>query len=344
MANAVRPMKAKAGPPAAAPASKPQDSVRAKRSGNGERRQGEGRVPPKGSVFDHPDVWYGLEEDFLHGAVKESNVKDVLYLLALQKKYGKIPIKRVLELTCGTCPHGRLFAARGMEVLGIDYSAAMLKEAVRLARDDGVRVRTFRASTETFALPEEYGAFDVATCLSETLPYGFEAKTGKQHNDAHVTHFRSVARVLRPGALYFMDWGRIIEPVPRLVRRHLTVEDRTIDIGHAVVHKVLRAIPDDVEENISVLEQSTLVVYKKDGRTLDLFDTWRMPIMYPVPFFAALVALSGCFEFLGAFEYGRLKPGLRGRMGTIVWVLLRRNDAEVPPAEGAAGGEKHATR
>lgn len=293
----------------------------------------EGRVPKRESIFDHPDIWYGLEEDYMahEGGCRASAFRDLRYFLRLYKKFGKGRLRSLLEVACGNCPHGRLLAKSDVDVVGIDYSEPMLKEAVKKAREEKTKVRVLKRSTERFRLPKGTGPFDAALCLSETPPYGFEAKTGDEHSDAMVTHLRCVGRVLRPGAIYALDWGRILSHEPQRLHEETPLEDRTVDLGHALVHKKVHVMPQSIAQNIQTTHQRTRVLYKKTGKTLDMHDTWRQQWLRPSPMYAALVEISGCFDFLGAFEADKLTPGISGQPNVFVWALLRRNDKKVPP-------------
>jgi SAM-dependent methyltransferase len=101
--------------------------------------------------------------------------------------------RRVLEPACGAGRMFRPLAARGLSVVGLDLSEAMLERArarIRELRLEGVEVR--RADITDFDLGE---VFDAAVCPINSLAH----LTGE---DDLARHLACVARHLRPGARY----------------------------------------------------------------------------------------------------------------------------------------------
>src|SRR5262245_49887719 len=103
---------------------------------------------------------------------------------------------RILELACGLCPHGLRLAQRGLQVVGLDRSPAMLDVA-------GERVALAQASVEVrqgdvvdFSLP--WHDFDAAIFMFETFPVISE------QSDL-LRHFDTVHRHLKRGGLYIID-------------------------------------------------------------------------------------------------------------------------------------------
>jgi SAM-dependent methyltransferase len=115
---------------------------------------------------------------------------------------------RVLDLCCGTCRAGRRWVARGAEVLGIDRSIAMLKEARQRCEDERL-VLLHADATRQFP---RTNAFDAAICF------------GALHLLADARAAISIAAAsLRSGGLFF-SWvviaaGRLR---PVIVRRLIT--------------------------------------------------------------------------------------------------------------------------
>ena len=98
---------------------------------------------------------------------------------------------RVLDVGCGDGRHLRATAARGCSAIGVDYDAAVLRDA---RSRGGVRLEYLAADASR--LPCRAAAFDAVIC-TETL----------EHLPDDSGAMREIARVLRPG-------GRMLGAVP----------------------------------------------------------------------------------------------------------------------------------
>ena len=128
-------------------------------------------------------------------------------LWALDKMRAGRPVRRVLDIGCGP---GSLtvLAARhypGAEVVGADFTAAMLREADGRTRRDPVRPRLRLARASALSLPFRTGTFDVAMSafVVRNLP-------------SLSTAFRELRRALAPGGTLLTL--EITEPANALVR------------------------------------------------------------------------------------------------------------------------------
>jgi 2-polyprenyl-3-methyl-5-hydroxy-6-metoxy-1,4-benzoquinol methylase len=70
----------------------------------------------------------------------------------------------ILDMGCGTGRHSIEFAKRGYQVTGVDISSAMLMEAVKKARQEGVIVEWVRSDAARFRSSK---LFDAAVCICE---------------------------------------------------------------------------------------------------------------------------------------------------------------------------------
>ncbi|MGH3791010.1 MAG: class I SAM-dependent methyltransferase, partial [Pseudonocardiaceae bacterium] len=95
--------------------------------------------------------------------------------------------RRVLEVGCGSAPCARWLAAQGARVIGLDLSAAMLRHAVRTARETGISIPLVQA--DAGRLPFAEGSFDLACSAFGAVPFVADS----------AAVMREVARVLRPG-------------------------------------------------------------------------------------------------------------------------------------------------
>jgi SAM-dependent methyltransferase len=108
------------------------------------------------------------------------------------KLYGQGPVRRVLDLGCGTGGHAVVLAARGYDVVGIDRSPEMLERA------------RARRSAARFELGE-IGDFDLRETFDAALM--MFAVLGYQIGNADVRAALSTARRhLRNNGLFFCDF------------------------------------------------------------------------------------------------------------------------------------------
>lgn len=108
------------------------------------------------------------------------------------KTYGQGPVRRVLDLGCGTGGHAVILANRGYEVVGVDRSAEMLAPARALN------------SSARFELGD-IASVDLGEMFDATLM--MFAVLGYQVGNADVqAALATVRRHLRPGGLFFCDF------------------------------------------------------------------------------------------------------------------------------------------
>lgn len=89
----------------------------------------------------------------------------------LEEVLASAPVKRLLDLGCGTGEHARFLASHGFGVVGIDSSESMLGKA-REAPAEGVE---FIAGDIADVATLTSGTFGGAICLGNTLPHVREA-------------------------------------------------------------------------------------------------------------------------------------------------------------------------
>jgi SAM-dependent methyltransferase len=136
------------------------------------------------------------------------------------------PGRRLLDMGCGTGGFAVEMAARGLDVVGVDHSEEMLARARERAERRGVEVEWVRDDMRRFERP---GAFDVATCLYDTL----------NHLTTNIDLMAAVRRVrasLAGGGVFLFDtnnrlayWNIWDDPDPFEVDGdgfHLTIRTR----------------------------------------------------------------------------------------------------------------------
>ena len=124
---------------------------------------------------------------------------------------GDVDGVEALELGTGAAQFGIKVAIRGARIVGLDFSANQLAQAVANMAETGVRFPLVRASAEE--LPFADGSFDLVFCDHGATTF----------TDPRVT-VAEAARVLRPGGMFVFDiatpfiaiaWGDDDEPPGR---------------------------------------------------------------------------------------------------------------------------------
>lgn len=100
---------------------------------------------------------------------------------------GDVAGRRVVEVGCGAAAASRWLRGQGADVVAVDLSAGMLREAARLAQPTGVRVPL--AQADALALPLRTGTFDIACTAFGAVPFVADS----------AAVMREVYRILRPG-------------------------------------------------------------------------------------------------------------------------------------------------
>lgn len=156
-----------------------------------------------------PTDWWrtffsGLAVDFWQAVIPETATADDVAFL--WKHLGLSGGSRVLDVPCGA---GRLtwpLAARGCSLTGVDFSP----ECLAAAAAGGAGSARFRQA-DMRDLPWQ-GEFDAAFCFGNSFGYLDDAG-----NEAFL---EAVARTLRPGGRFALDYGQTAESVlPRLEPR-----------------------------------------------------------------------------------------------------------------------------
>jgi SAM-dependent methyltransferase len=111
------------------------------------------------------------------------------------KGFSQIPVKSVLELGCGNSPHMEELIKRGYHYTGLDLSRAMLEYSRKKALDIGAEANLIHGDMVDFTLDT---SVDFIYVLLGSL---FVKSTSEL-----VGHFNSLARALKKGGLYLLDW------------------------------------------------------------------------------------------------------------------------------------------
>src|SRR5207237_5307993 len=160
------------------------------------------------------------------------------------KRYARQPVRRVLDIACGTGPHLIRLADRGYAMAGLDLSPANVDFLRERLAAKGQRAELVVGDMTSFRLRR---SVDAALCMQDSQGHLLT-------NEQLVAHLRAVAKALRRGGLYVFDrymvsswtdparawsWsrrrGRVIvrasfsalndvNPVSQVFREHMTLE------------------------------------------------------------------------------------------------------------------------
>jgi SAM-dependent methyltransferase len=121
---------------------------------------------------------------------------EVDFLVHCFKRYARRrPVRRVLDIACGTGPHLARLADHGYAMSGLDLSAANIAFLRRRLAAKGQRADLVVGDMTDFRLRRPV---DAAICMQDSQGHLLT-------NDKLVAHLRAVARALRRGGLYVFD-------------------------------------------------------------------------------------------------------------------------------------------
>jgi SAM-dependent methyltransferase len=123
--------------------------------------------------------------------------EEAAFVHSCLQRYGVGPMRRVLEMACGTGSHALVLEKLGYEILATDDSEDMLARARRKAEQLSSAV-DFRRQDMT-ALDVSGGPFDAVVCLFDSIGY-------VATNDALKRVFEGVRENLRPGGLFVFEF------------------------------------------------------------------------------------------------------------------------------------------
>ena len=158
-----------------------------------------------GRLLNAPSNWFesffsGLAVEFWRSAVaEEATAEDIRFLW---KHLGLSAGSRVLDVPCGA---GRLtfpLAMRGCAMTGVDISTEFLEAAGKAAAEGGLSATFRQADMRELPWP---GEFDAAFCFGNSFGYLEDA--------GNKAFLASVARALKPGGRFAIDYGQTAESI-----------------------------------------------------------------------------------------------------------------------------------
>jgi len=218
--------------------------------------------------------------------------QEVDFLVHCFRRYATRPVKRVLDIACGTGPHLIRLAERGFRMSGLDLSPENIEFLRQRAAAKGLDVALRVGDVTRFRLDRPV---DAAICMQDSQGHLLQ-------NEAIVAHLRSVARALRPGGIYVFDrymCSSWTDPARRWswTRRRGRATVRATFEALVDLNPVTQVFYEDME--LDILENGDHKVYRQRHSSRMVFPQELR----------ALVELAGRFELCEWF-YG-FKPHLR---------------------------------
>jgi len=218
--------------------------------------------------------------------------QEVDFLVHCFRRYATRPVKRVLDIACGTGPHLIRLAERGFRMSGLDLSPENIEFLRQRAAAKGLDVALRVGDMTRFRLDQPV---DAAICMQDSQGHLLQ-------NEAIVAHLRSVARALRPGGIYVFDrymCSSWTDPARRWswTRRRGRATVRATFEALVDLNPVTQVFYEDME--LDILENGDHKVYRQRHSSRMVFPQELR----------ALVELAGRFELCEWF-YG-FKPHLR---------------------------------
>ena len=251
------------------------------------------------SLYDFPR-YYDLAFSF-RDTRYEARVFDECF-----RRFSRIRVIRVLELASGTSPHLKEWKERGIEYVGIDRSRIMLSYARKRAQTLGMSPTFLQTDMRNFSLRTHVD-------FAYTMLGSLFAKTTSDIK----SHFRSVARALNPGGLYFLDWCVNFQWGESASIQRWTVEKKNV--------RARMRFRSEVLNRGSQMVRNTLTAEINDaGKRMHLESVDDVRTIFPQEFLL-LVEESDKFDFVGWWNHWNLREPVdkASRISRPI-VLLRR--------------------
>ena len=233
---------------------------------------------------------------------------EVDFLVHCFKRYARGPVRRVLDIACGTGPHLARLADRGYAMAGLDLSPANVEFLRERLAAKGQRAELIVGDMTDFRLRRPA---DAALCMQDSQGHLLS-------NEQLIAHLRAVGRALRRGGLYVFD--RYMASSWTNPARSWSWSRRR---GRLIVRASFSAL-NDVNPVSQVFREHMTLEAVENGTRRVYRQTHLSRMVFPQEL-RAIVDLAGGFEFVQWF-YG-FKPHLlldRARHPLLMVVVLRK--------------------
>ncbi len=137
----------------------------------------------------------------------EKNQKEAEFI---RKALDLPPGSHLLDLACGQGRHAVELADMGFRVTGLDFSPVMLQMAVKRANERNVDVSFVNGDMRDLPFPENH--FDGV--------YSFYTSFGYFDDDDNFKVLKEVARVLKPGGRFLIEYANPLLFIGKLPEKH----------------------------------------------------------------------------------------------------------------------------
>lgn len=199
----------------------------------------------------------------------------------------------VLEVACGQAPHAREWVRRGYRYTGLDLSESMLAYAREKTASLGDDVRLIQADMTDFRLDDPV---DLAYVMLASIYVETTAQL--------LAHFDCMAKAVKPGGLYFLDWCIEFDPFTGFA--NAWEEERN---GIRIHTSYLANLVDRVEQT---MEETITLDIDDHGERKTITQRMHKRAIYPQEFLMML-RWQNKFEFVGWWNDWDLTSPVDGR-------------------------------
>ncbi len=239
------------------------------------------------------NIFRKLECDFLEGCFARHAVG---------------PVRRMLDIACGTGQHLIRLARRGYEMTGLDLSPDNLGYVRGRVLKAGFKIDLIQADMADFEVDQP---FDAGICLQDSQGHLLT-------NEEILSHLRSVARAVRPGGLYIFD-----RMIPNNWSHPATQWRWTRRQGRTTVRATFRTM-FDIDEVSQVCQEEITLEVQEGNRRRTIRQRHPTRVVFPQEL-RALIQLNGQFELVAWHPNFHLHRGLdETKRPLMIVAVLRR--------------------
>jgi SAM-dependent methyltransferase len=210
--------------------------------------------------------------------------REVDFLVHCFKRYARRPVRRVLDIACGTGPHLLRLAQRGYQTIGLDLSPDNVRYLGERLLAKGLTGELMVGDMTDFRLTRPV---DAAICMQDSQGHLLT-------NEQLLAHVRAVGRGLRRGGLYVFD--RYMASSWTNPARSWSWSRRR---GRVIVRASFSALRD-VDPVSQIFRERLELEAVENGSRRVYRQTHLSRMVFPQEL-RALVSLAGGFEFVQWF-------------------------------------------
>jgi SAM-dependent methyltransferase len=209
---------------------------------------------------------------------------EVDFLVHCFRRFARRPVRRVLDIACGTGPHLLRLAERGYTMSGLDLSAKNVEFVRERLAATGHRGECLVGDMTDFRLARPV---DAAICMQDSQGHLLT-------NEQILAHLRAVAGSLRKGGLYVFD-RYMVSSWTNPARSWSWSRRR----GRVIVRASFSAL-NDVDPVTQIFRERMTLEAVENGTRRVYRQTHLSRMVFPQEL-KALVALAGGFELVQWF-------------------------------------------